>query len=77
ILERGFVLVSDAEGRLLKRAAEIAEGAALTLQFADGRVGATANGQAEAPAGEPPRPKPAQKPARPPRGEPGGQGSLF
>ncbi|TKT74129.1 exodeoxyribonuclease VII large subunit [Aquamicrobium sp. LC103] len=66
ILERGFVLVSDADGMLMKRAADVAPHAALALRFADGQVGAIAT---EAPA----RPKPQPKPKK----DPGTQGSLF
>lgn len=46
VLGRGFVLVRDAEGHPLRRAAEVAEGAALSLEFADGRLAARAGGKA-------------------------------
>ncbi len=42
VLERGFVLVSDAEGRTLTRAAAVAPSARLSLRFADGTVAARA-----------------------------------
>jgi len=44
VLERGFTLVRGEGGRPLHSAADIGLGAALTLEFADGSVGATANG---------------------------------
>ncbi|MEP9370793.1 exodeoxyribonuclease VII large subunit [Mesorhizobium sp. KR1-2] len=69
ILERGFALVEDAEGKLVKRAAEVAPHAALSLRFADGTVGVTAGEGAPPPK---PQPKSASKPK-----DPGAQGSLF
>jgi exodeoxyribonuclease VII large subunit len=66
VLERGFALVSDATGHPLTRAAEVAPRAALSIRFADGSVGATADG-GEAVA--PPRPSRPRRPVR--------QGSLL
>ena len=68
ILERGYALVTDAGGRLVRRAAEIAPGAELSLRFADGSAQVTADGEAS--------PKPAARPARKPASA-GSQGSLF
>ncbi|MBX3567881.1 MAG: exodeoxyribonuclease VII large subunit [Rhizobiaceae bacterium] len=68
ILQRGYALVLDQEGTVVKRAAEIATGAALTLQFADGKVEALAGS-----GGQKPKPRSAERKA----GPPGGQGSLF
>jgi len=68
VLDRGFALVSDAEGRLVARVAAILPGQPLTLTFADGKAGALATGNAETAR---PRPKTAPKPDK------GGQGSLF
>jgi len=70
VLDRGFALVSDAEGRLVARAAAISLGQPLTLTFADGKAGALATGNAETAR---PRPKAAPKPVP----DKGGQGSLF
>ena len=67
ILERGFVLVTDENGSLLRRAGDVSRGDALTLGFADGVVNAIASG------GETPKPRPKQSLKTPP----GGQGSLF
>lgn len=46
VLARGFALVRDGNGGALRAAADVPAGAALTLEFADGRVGAVANGEA-------------------------------
>jgi exodeoxyribonuclease VII large subunit len=66
VLARGFALVRDADDAPLSRAAAVAPGQALRIQFADDVIGATANGHSA----EPPK-----------RGKPrtggGGQGSLF
>jgi exodeoxyribonuclease VII large subunit len=65
VLARGFAVVKDAEGRIVKRAASVSSGDVLDIEFADGKVAAVAGGGTV-------RPKPA------PRGKPGsGQGSLF
>lgn len=64
VLERGFALVRDAEGGPLRRAADVAAGAVLSLEFADGRVDASAGEGIAAP-----------RRARKPRT--GAQGSLF
>jgi exodeoxyribonuclease VII large subunit len=79
VLARGFALVRDAEGHAVHAAASIGPGARLSLEFADGRVGATADAdrppaaspQARPVAGEP-------KPAAPRRAtKPVDQGNLF
>jgi exodeoxyribonuclease VII large subunit len=44
VLERGFTLVRGPSGKPLHSAADVQLGAALTVEFADGSVGATANG---------------------------------
>jgi exodeoxyribonuclease VII large subunit len=73
VLKRGFALVRDGDGSPLRSAATVASGARLDIEFADGRLGAIADGEA--------RPRPVPKPAKPrSRGGgsgPGGQGSLF
>ena len=60
VLARGFALVRDAEGQPLTRAAAIAPGASLSLAFADGSIGATADGEAPAK-----RPRPRTAPPKP------------
>jgi exodeoxyribonuclease VII large subunit len=71
VLARGFALVRDGEGRPLRTAAVVGSGMRLSIEFSDGRVGATADGtQAAQP---PAKPKPRRR-----GGEgSGGQGSLF
>jgi len=71
ILDRGFALISDAEGKLLKRAADVSDGMRLSIRFADGAREAVA-GQSDG-AGEPAKPRPKTPPVKPS----GGQGSLF
>src|SRR5690606_41883095 len=73
VLDRGFALVRDSNDTPLKRAADIASGQVLHLQFADGTADAIATSQAAGP-----KPAPAQtgKSAPAPK-EKGGQGSLF
>ncbi|GGC32302.1 exodeoxyribonuclease 7 large subunit [Siccirubricoccus deserti] len=44
VLARGFALVQDAEGAPLTTAAAVPPGGHLTLTFADGQIGATADG---------------------------------
>jgi exodeoxyribonuclease VII large subunit len=75
VLSRGFALVRDAGGHPLRTAAAVQPGTPLDIEFADGRVGATAQGvspRIESPPFVRPRPR-----AR--RGGSGneGQGNLF
>jgi exodeoxyribonuclease VII large subunit len=53
VLARGFALVRDSGGNPLVRAAAVEPGSALSIEFADGRLGATADG------GPPERARPA------------------
>jgi exodeoxyribonuclease VII large subunit len=69
VLARGFALVRDEDGRPLRAAAGIGEGQRLALEFADGRVAATAAGPAPSP-----RNGGAKRPERPGKAE---QGRLF
>ncbi|OIQ65792.1 exodeoxyribonuclease 7 large subunit [mine drainage metagenome] len=79
VLARGFALVRDAEGHAVHAAADIGPGARLNLEFADGRVGATAD--ADRPAAASPQARPVAsepKPAAQRRAtKPVDQGSLF
>ena len=84
VLARGFALVKDAEGAVIKLAADVAPGASLQIEFADGTTDAVATGGTERPEGvakpaaTPPASKPtAAKPAASKPKEPGNQGSLF
>ena len=47
VLERGFALVADSAGRPLTRAAAVRPGARLQVRFADGTIGATADGKGQ------------------------------
>ncbi|WP_457796552.1 exodeoxyribonuclease VII large subunit [Methylocystis sp. S23] len=72
VLARGFALVRDEHDALVRSVSQALPGAALTIEFADGRVAARA-GQSEAP-----NPPPAVSPRRKPRKDEGDdQGSLF
>ena len=67
VLERGFVLVRDGEGRPLRRAGEAGEAARLALQFADGTIEAI-----PATGDRPARKAPSRSKAKAPQ-----QGTLF
>jgi len=43
VLARGFALVRDADGDMVRRASEVKSGAALDIEFADGHIGAHAD----------------------------------
>jgi exodeoxyribonuclease VII large subunit len=85
VLARGFALVRDEQGHAVHAAAAIGPAAHLTLEFADGRVGATADTDrppatrmAKPVASEVREPREAAKPAPPKRvAKPVDQGSLF
>jgi exodeoxyribonuclease VII large subunit len=82
VLARGFALVRDAQGHALHAAASVGPGARLDVEFADGRVAATADADRPAAVSVPtcqqktaPR---ETKPAAPKRvAKPVDQGSLF
>ncbi|HEY6254963.1 MAG TPA: exodeoxyribonuclease VII large subunit [Xanthobacteraceae bacterium] len=79
VLARGFALVRDPDGRPLRLAAAVGPGMPLDIEFADGRVGARADGAAAGPGGGETAPK-ETKPRSRQRAEGGadkGQGSLF
>ncbi|HXX26006.1 MAG TPA: exodeoxyribonuclease VII large subunit [Pseudolabrys sp.] len=71
VLERGFALVRDGEGRPLRRAADLSSGAPLDIEFADGRIGAVAAGEAKM------RPVMKPRPRRRGGSDIEGQGNLF
>jgi exodeoxyribonuclease VII large subunit len=82
VLTRGFALVRDEQGHAVRAAASVGPGARLNLEFADGRVGATADtdrpAAAPARASEPKAAASEPKPAAPKRvAKPVDQGSLF
>jgi exodeoxyribonuclease VII large subunit len=80
VLARGFALVRDAQGLAVHAAAGIGPGARLDLEFADGRVGATADADRPVATDAPAKPVVSDpKLAAPKRvvAKPAGQGSLF
>jgi exodeoxyribonuclease VII large subunit len=71
VLARGFALIRDEEGRPMRSSAAVSAGMRLDIEFADGRIGATADGERALPS--------AKNKARG-RGDgegPAGQGNLF
>jgi exodeoxyribonuclease VII large subunit len=74
VLARGFALVRDPAGSPLRSAAAINPGQALDIEFADGRVAATATGAHDV---SPPTPRQPIRPRRSRGGPAEGQGSLF
>jgi exodeoxyribonuclease VII large subunit len=82
VLARGFALVRDEHGHAVHAAAAVGPSARLSIEFADGRVAATADAdrpQATDPASSAPKAAPREpKPAAPKRvPKPVDQGSLF
>jgi len=85
VLARGFALVRDRAGQPVRSATGLPAGAAIAIEFADGRVAATVgDGPAPLPstpfAAAPTAPAPTARPARAKRkaeGSPPQQGSLF
>jgi exodeoxyribonuclease VII large subunit len=75
VLQRGFALVRDGDGRPLRAAAAVTTGMRLDIEFADGRVGATA-GDARVTPEAPPTPLFRRRRRRSSGGDEG-QGSLF
>jgi exodeoxyribonuclease VII large subunit len=76
VLQRGYALVRDSEGRTLRSAADIAPGQRLDVEMADGRIDVQVLGSSVREAAK--RHTPARPPARGKSGTPGGgQGSLF
>ena len=66
ILERGYALVVDGDGKLVRRAAEVTPGMAMSIRFADGTAHAHADGG-----------KPLTRAQTRPAKSSGDQGSLF
>jgi exodeoxyribonuclease VII large subunit len=78
VLARGFALVRDEQGLAVHAAGAVSPGEYLSIEFADGRIAATAD------ADRPTVPEPAKPVAREPKAsaprrvvKPAGQGSLF
>jgi exodeoxyribonuclease VII large subunit len=81
VLQRGFALVRDADGRTVRAAAGVQPGARLELEFGDGRVEAEAQrvreAAAKAPQAEASAPQPPAGVRRTRSRGGSGQGSLF
>ncbi len=83
VLRRGFALVRDETGRTLRSSSAIEPGTRLAIEFADGQVGARAEGAATKTIASAATPAlrvtpPVTAPAQPkPKRSPGDQGSLF
>ncbi|MDG1417731.1 MAG: exodeoxyribonuclease VII large subunit [Maricaulis sp.] len=73
-LKRGFALVRDDAGKLVRQGAALASGASVELEFADTRRGAVIDGTAGAVPRKPVKAKPKAKKAKAPAA---GQGTLF
>jgi exodeoxyribonuclease VII large subunit len=76
VLSRGFALVRDETGEMVRRAAAISAGAALSIEFSDGRIRAISDGGPEPAKAESSQPGGGKTPRQKSRGR-GGQGSLF
>jgi exodeoxyribonuclease VII large subunit len=81
VLARGFALVRDEAGHPIHTAASVGPGARMSVEFSDGRIAATADGDqpaaAPAPASEPKTATRESKPATKRATKPADQGSLF
>ncbi|XUM22692.1 exodeoxyribonuclease VII large subunit [Bradyrhizobium oligotrophicum S58] len=77
VLARGFALVRDEAGHPLHHAASIGPGAALSIEFADGKVAATAGADRPLPPAAPKAPREAKPSAAKRTPDPADQGSLF
>jgi len=80
VLARGFALVRDEQGHAVRAAAAIGPHVPLTIEFADGRVGVTADADrppATTTPGDTARPAREAKPAPKRVAKPVDQGSLF
>jgi exodeoxyribonuclease VII large subunit len=79
VLQRGFALVRDGEGAMVRAAEALAAGDRLDIEFRDGRVDAeTKNVRLDSAQSAPAPGKSKPNPGlRPKRSGGGGQGSLF
>ncbi|WP_138512058.1 exodeoxyribonuclease VII large subunit [Maricaulis alexandrii] len=83
ILERGFAVVRDSDGAIVRAGSGLAAGSAVELEFADARRQAVIDGTPSetgpAPAAASPavKSKPKPKPRAKPKSPPAGQGTLF
>lgn len=71
VLKRGYAVIRDEEDRPISQAAALSSGTAVSIEFADGRIGAVTTEGGVPPASV------KKRPARPEAGDPPKQGSLF
>ncbi len=76
VLKRGYAVIRDEENRPLTRAAAVAPGAVISVEFADGEVSAVAGADAPALA-DTSSAQVRKKSVKPVSSNPGNQGSLF
>lgn len=78
-LDRGFAIVSTAEGGIIRSASMAAEGSDVSIRFADGQRDAVIAGKTAGTTSSttPTKIPSKQKPQRKPPGDGGGQGDLF
>ena len=78
-LDRGFAIVSTAEGGIIRSASMAAEGSNVSIRFADGQRDAVIAGKTAGTTSSttPTKTPSKQKPQRKPPGDGGGQGDLF
>lgn len=74
-LKRGYAIVKDDTGKVLRSAGSVVQAASLTLTLSDGEVTATPSGAATSKPPATPKPPPIKKKAETPDGS--DQGSLF
>ncbi|AHG47745.1 exodeoxyribonuclease VII large subunit [Rhizobium leguminosarum bv. trifolii CB782] len=71
VLKRGYAVIRDDEDRPVSQAAALSAGAAVSIEFSDGRIGAVTTEGGTAPAAL------KKRPTRQEAGDPSKQGSLF
>lgn len=77
VLKRGYAVIRDEDNRPLTRAANVATGQAMSIEFADGAVSAAAGETGHVIAAAVAAPAPKKKPAKPEGQGGSSQGSLF
>ncbi len=79
VLERGYSVVRDPDGKVVSRVSALPEAGQVSIQFADGAVDAALGGAVVTEAGKPsePAPQPKRKPRAKPSPPVDDQGSLF
>jgi exodeoxyribonuclease VII large subunit len=76
-LDRGFALIRDAQGRMIRNVADAQAAGRLELEFADGRIEADVDGAAQPPARQRQKPRASVEPVAAPAQKKEKQGQLF